>query len=212
MRFTAVILVTLMALPSTDRVHAAESAYTTLNFNDDSCKPTGEPPTQEDLDLGVSSVLCPGLKGYPVQFESNDERETVHYGDPAKTTTGASWESFLPFNSIADTFEWRLENGIPFAAIHRFKISTGEEEPAPGSGVKGPVKGQVLVISKVGQPDGPAGCVVGLVDALSNVDANELARKVADEVAPGFKCGKDKAKYHGKRGEKAADLQTYFGE
>jgi hypothetical protein len=91
-------------------------------------------------------------------------------------------------------------------------LSTGEEEPEPGSGVKGPVRGQVLVISKVGQPDGPAGCVVALVDALENADANVMARKLADQLAPAFKCGQDKAVYHGKRGKKAADFEAYFSQ
>jgi len=69
----------------------------------------------------------------------------------------------------------------------------------------------VLVISKVGQPDDRSGCVAGLVDALANPDANALARKVADEVAPSFVCEKDTAVYHGTRGERATDFQAYFG-
>ncbi len=35
-------------------------------------------------------------------------------------------------------------------------------------------------------------CHVGYVDARANPDANELARKIADEHARAFKCGKDK--------------------
>jgi hypothetical protein len=209
MRIAATVMIALMALPAADRTVAAESAYTTLDFHNGSCKPIGAPATQEDMDQGVYSLLCPGLKGYPVKFESGDERETVHYGDPAEATTETVWESFLPFNSIAETFEWRLEKGVPFAAIHRFRISSGDGEPGAASV---PPKGQVLVISKVGQPGGPAGCVVGLVDALANVDANELARKVADKVAPGFTCSKDKAEYYGKRGELASSLDVNSGE
>jgi hypothetical protein len=203
----AVATALFTSLLASSPAFAAESAYTTLDFNNDSCKPMGAPPTQEDKDLGVSALLCPGLKGYPVQYNSGDERETVHYGDPATATTKTAWESFVPFNSMAENFEWRLEHGVPFAAIHRFMISTGDEDPAKASA---PVKGQVLVISKVSQPNGPAGCVVGLVDALANVGANELARKVADEVAPGFKCGRDKAVYHGKRGKKSGRLPELF--
>jgi hypothetical protein len=208
MRIVLAAIAVLTALPAQPAL-AIESAYTELNFDNGSCKRTDGPPTQEEEDLGVASLICPGLQGYPVQFNSDDERETVHYGDPAKATTDTAWESFLPFNHMADKFEWRLERGVPFAAIHRFMLSTGDEVPGSASA---PVKGQVLVISKVGQPGGPGGCVIGLVDALENVDANELARKVADEIAPGFKCGKDKPVYHGKRGEKAADFHSYFDE
>ena len=35
-------------------------------------------------------------------------------------------------------------------------------------------------------------CQIGYVDARANPDANELARKIADEHAKGFQCGKDK--------------------
>lgn len=209
MRIRAAITGLLLVMPIASAVAAAESAYTVLNFDNGSCKQIGDAPTEEDISLGVVSLLCPGYKDYPVEYNASDERTSVHYGDPAATTTASVWESFGPFNSMADRFEWRIDKGVPFAVIHRFMISTGEEEPAPGT-AEGPVKGQVLVISKVGQPDLPAGCVVGLVDALANPDANDLARKVADELAPGFICGQDKAVYHGKRGDKAADLQSNF--
>lgn len=212
MHFRVAIFGLLMTLPAMSPAAAAESVYTTLNFNDDSCKPVNPVVTQEEQDMGVVAVTCPGYKGYSVQFNSDDERETVHYGDPQTATTGAAWESFSPFNSIVDKVEWRIEKGVPFAAIQRFMISTGEEEPAPGSNAKGPVKGQVLVISKVGQPGQPSGCVVGLVDALANPDANDLARSTADALAPGFKCGQHKAVYHGKRGDRSADLQASFDE
>jgi hypothetical protein len=212
MLIRAAAIALLMGLPVAYRAAAAESVYTVLNFDNGSCKQIGDKPTQEEQDLGVVAVLCPGYKDYPVQFNSDDERESVHYGDPGRTTTDTAWESFSPFNSIADRFEWRVENGRPFAAIHRFMISTGAEEPAPGTNAKRPVKGQVLVISKVGQPGAPAGCVVGLVDALANADANEMARDIADKLAPGFICGKDKAVYHGKREDKAADFNAYFHE
>ncbi|MDB5522674.1 MAG: hypothetical protein JWM58_437 [Rhizobium sp.] len=199
----------LLLLTIASELSAAESAYTTLNFDDSSCRQIGDAPTEEDISLGVVRLLCPGHRDYPVEYNSGDERTSVHYGDPSTATTESVWESFSPFNSVADKFEWRIENGVPFAAIHRFMISTGEEEPAPGT-ARGPVKGQVLVVSKVGQPGQPSGCVVGLVDALANPDANELARKIADELARGFQCGRDKAVYHGKRGDKSADLQTNF--
>ncbi len=35
-------------------------------------------------------------------------------------------------------------------------------------------------------------CQIGYVDAHANADANELARKLADEHARDFRCGKDK--------------------
>jgi hypothetical protein len=49
--------------------------------------------------------------------------------------------------------------------------------------------GRVLVVTRLG----PGGvCHVGYVDARANPDANALARKIADESARTFKCGKQK--------------------
>jgi hypothetical protein len=54
----------------------------------------------------------------------------------------------------------------------------------------GPVTptGKVLVVTRL-SPDGT--CQIGYVDARANADANELARKIADEHARDFHCGKD---------------------
>jgi len=38
------------------------------------------------------------------------------------------------------------------------------------------------------------------IDVKANPDANELARKAADEAARGFKCGKDEVKVIGESG------------
>lgn len=39
--------------------------------------------------------------------------------------------------------------------------------------------------------------MVGYVDAAENPDANALARRIADDVAPGFTCGIDEAQGYG---------------
>src|SRR5262245_34430268 len=61
----------------------------------------------------------------------------------------------------------------------------------------GPVSpsGGVLVVTRL-SPGGT--CHVGYVDARTNQDANELARKIADERARDFRCGKDKPVVVGK--------------
>jgi hypothetical protein len=48
-------------------------------------------------------------------------------------------------------------------------------------------------------PPGPV-CRVAYVDAAANPDANDLARKAADELARNFKCGKDEVKIFGESG------------
>ncbi|MNU05546.1 hypothetical protein D3C72_2503900 [compost metagenome] len=55
------------------------------------------------------------------------------------------------------------------------------------------------------QPEGGLSCVVGYVDALSNANANELARTVADNEARDFACGVQEAMWEGKRGEKTSE-------
>lgn len=65
--------------------------------------------------------------------------------------------------------------------------------------------GQVLVVSRVGQPDDQTGCVTAYVDALENQEANALARKLADEQAPSFPCGREKPVFHGKVGGRISE-------
>ena len=48
-------------------------------------------------------------------------------------------------------------------------------------------------------PPGPV-CHVAYVDVQANPNANELARKAADEIARNFKCGKDEVKMIGDSG------------
>ena len=57
--------------------------------------------------------------------------------------------------------------------------------------------GRVLVVTRL---DPGGSCHVGYVDARANPDANELARKLADERARTFKCGTDKRIVVGTKG------------
>lgn len=178
---------------------AAESAYTKLDF-DTGCA-WKEPESEEEAQMGGEAV-CKGLEGYPVYFAESDLRQFTAYGpvaDPFAFPTG-----FAQWNSVNETVEWRIEDGKPFATIHRWFIDninpdTGAAEEA--------FRGQVLVISTVADPDAPqaerVSCVVGLVDALANRDANVLARVVADDYANGFLCGVDQPAFHGERGNRS---------
>jgi hypothetical protein len=57
------------------------------------------------------------------------------------------------------------------------------------------VRGRARVVTRL--PPGVV-CHVGYVDALANVNANELAREIADKHARDFICGKDKPVVLGK--------------
>ena len=132
-----------------------------------------------------SDLVCSGYRGYPVMIAYDDARESLYYGFPAADMT-AVWESFVGFNSAGPKVEWRVETtgdiAVPFATIQRRSVAD-----ADGSDKKI----DVLVVSKVGQPEEKQGCAVGLVLASGNPDANAAAQKLADEKARSFTCGKD---------------------
>ena len=62
----------------------------------------------------------------------------------------------------------------------------------------------MLVVTRL-RP-GPV-CHAAYIDVKANPDANELARKAADETARGFTCGKDEVKVIGASG-RAVELAT----
>ncbi|PLP56769.1 hypothetical protein CYK37_23440 [Mesorhizobium loti] len=136
-----------------------------------------------DGDGDWADLSCSGYRGYPVLLGYDDARESVFYGFPPTDMT-SSWESFVGFNSAGPKVEWRVEtNGdvsVPFAAINRRSVS----------GDDGTTKTEVLVVAKVAQMESRQGCTVALV-AGSSPNANDEARKIADEKARSFACGKD---------------------
>lgn len=175
---------------------AADSVFSTLDL--DRCQVILE-------DQGGVLLKCPGLEGYPVLYKEGDLRPSVFYGSLDKLTEQSGFESFSAFASVNDTVEWRTEGGKPFAAILRFFIANTD----PETGDTPPrLKGQVLVVARVGSEDNPTSCVVGLVDALANPKANELARKIADEKAKDFACGADDAAYEGRKGSLSSDFSS----
>ena len=134
-----------------------------------------------------ADLSCSGYLGYPVLLSYGDARESVFFGFPPEDMT-STWESVAGFNSAGSTVDWRVETtgtvSIPFAAIHRRSVNTSGEDAAK--------QVDVLVVAKVAQIEGREGCTVGLVLATGNAGANDDARKIADEKARAFVCGKDK--------------------
>ena len=90
-----------------------------------------------------------------------------------------------------------------------------------GSGLISPAKAQLFGSSYTSTAPRPgakpmlavtrlppgAVCHVAYIDVKANPDANELARKAADDIARGFKCGKDAVKVIGESG-RAVELAT----
>ena len=172
----------LAGLCQTAHAGDVSSAYTDLDWKKDCV--TYAQAAEGDGDW--ASLACSGYRGYPVLVGYDDARESVYYGFPSDDMT-AVWESFSGFNSSGAKVEWRIETtgdvAVPFAVIHRRSVSNPEDEKKPI---------EVLVVAKVAQPEQHEGCTVGLVLATGNPQANDQARKLADEKAKSFACGKDK--------------------
>ncbi|MEI8697715.1 hypothetical protein EOD08_24865 [Mesorhizobium sp. M6A.T.Ca.TU.002.02.2.1] len=182
MRALLMISLALAGLCQTAQAGDISSAYTDLDSKKD-CVTYAQ---AEEGDGDWASLVCSGYRGYPVLISYDDARESLFYGFPPSDMTTV-WESFVGLNSAGPKLEWRIEtNGdlaIPFAVIHRRSISDPEGENKPT---------EVLVVAKVSQPEKYEGCTVGLVLATGNPAANDEARKLADEKARTFACGKDK--------------------
>ncbi|MBZ9981640.1 MULTISPECIES: hypothetical protein [unclassified Mesorhizobium] len=165
--------------------HAGEisSAYTDLDWKND-CVTYAQ---AGDGDGDWADLACSGYRGYPVLIAYDDARESLFYGFPPGGDMTSVWESFSGFNSSGARIEWRIETdgdkAVPFAVIHRRSISNPEDEKKPTD---------VLLVSKVAQMDARDGCTVALVLATGNPAANDQARKLADEKARSFACGKDR--------------------
>ena len=165
------------------------SSYTSTAPKD--CRMIGKP---SELD-GSTSRVCPGKSGLVVVIAEDDLREVVSVG---RNRTAAAREPaaqvwFHPFNSSAHTVEWRAADGKPFAIIQRWHIADNSDLEKSGR----PTDKPMLAVTRL--PPGPV-CHVAYVDAQANRDANELARKAADEFARGFRCGKDEVKVIGEAG------------
>ena len=139
--------------------------------------------------------VCPGKDGLIVLISEDDLREAVSVGrnrlGASREPAAQSW--FGPFNSTTNTVEWRSANGRPFAIIQRWHIADNADQDKDGR----PIAKPMLAVTRLSP--GPV-CHVAYVDVQANPNANELARKAADEIARNFKCGKDEVKIIGNSG------------
>jgi hypothetical protein len=176
------IPLSLASLCQAAQADGISSAYTDLDW-EKNCVTYAQ---AEQGEGDWASLACSGYRGYPVLIGYDDARESLFYGFPSSDMSSV-WESFSGLNTAGPKVEWRIESkgdvAIPFAVIHRRSISNPDDENKPT---------EVLVVAKVAQPDAQEGCTVGLVLATGNPQANDQARKLADEKARSFACGKDK--------------------
>jgi hypothetical protein len=165
------------------------SSYTSTAPRD--CRVSGAGHGVDDS----ATRVCPGKAGLVVLVSEDDLRETVSVGRnraaAAKEPAAQVW--FGPFNATTPTVEWRALDGKPFAIIQRWHIADNSDEDKDGR----PIAKPMLAVTRL--PPG-AVCHVAYVDVKANPNANELARKAADEIARDFKCGKDEVKVVGESG------------
>lgn len=173
--------------------YAATSSYSTFDIDTDCA--FDKPASEEEAGMGASGICKIGGKP-DIYFSEGDLRQSAGFG------ANKPFETFGAWNSMNNVIEWRHdESGKIYAAIVRFFI----DHPNPDTGVPDKAsQGQILLVHKVAQTINDETCVIGLVDARANDDANILARKVADEQSPMFNCQTQEPKYYGIKGEHAA--------
>jgi hypothetical protein len=144
---------------------------------------------------GSTIRVCPGKVGLQIVITEDDLRESVSVGRSraAADKEPAAEASFGPFNSTTNTVEWRAADGKPFAIIQRWHIADNSDQDKDGR----PIAKPMLAVTRL--PPG-AVCHVAYIDVKANPNANELARKAADENARDFRCGKDEVKVIGESG------------
>ena len=139
--------------------------------------------------------VCPGKNGLIVLISEDDLRESVSVGRnrlaASREPAAETW--FGPFNSTTNTVEWRAANGRPYAIIQRWHIADNADRDKDDR----PIAKPMLAVTRLAP--GPV-CHVAYIDVQANPNANELARKAADEIARNFKCGKEKVQTVGNSG------------
>jgi len=168
--------------------HVAAAGEISSAYTDIDTKKTCSVFSSNEEGGEFANFACSGWNGYPVLIYSGDLRESLFYGFPPQGDL--PWESFSAFNSTGPRIEWRIEKegsgAVPIATIHRWFVNDNPDKPEQRT--------EVLLVAKVGGVEERQGCTIGLVLASGNPQANDAARRIADETARGFRCGVDKWK------------------
>ncbi len=172
-------------------LRAADSSYSSIAEKD--CRRLSVLRI-EGSEYAVSRV-CAGRGGYKVFIDEEDLRETLTVGRTIRQAAKepAATDRFGAFNGYEDKVEWRSgADGKPYALIAGWWFANNDLESSGR-----PKSVRMLVVLRL--PPGPV-CKVAHIDRAANSDANELARKAADEIARNFKCDSDTVQMLGKSG------------
>ncbi len=171
---------------------ASESSYTSIAEN--RCRKF-DVLKIDDSEYAVSRV-CTGRAGYKVFIHEEDLRETLTVGRTLKQAAEepAARDAFGTFNGYDHRIEWRSgADEKPYALIVGWSFADNDDPDNKGR----PKSVRLLVVMRL--PPGPV-CKVAYVDRAANTDADERARKAADEVARNFRCETDDVQVIGKSG------------
>lgn len=149
-----------------------DSAYTDISFEGDAGSKATCKGISEDEEYGSVEFECAGYDGIPVFVGEGDLRMFVGYGANGKDEIAYS-QTFPMFNQVGAKIEWRLKDGKPVATILRWKMAADD------------MKGEILVVTQLEEGNQ---CWIARVSASKNKNANELARKAADELAGTVTC------------------------
>jgi hypothetical protein len=193
---TVTIVVTTLTLFAASAALILQSSAETISSSYTSTAPKDCRVRSAGNGVDDSTIrVCPGKNGLIVLISEDDLRETVSVGrnrlGASKEPAAQTW--FGPFNSTTNTVEWRAANGRPYAIIQRWHIADNADRDKDDR----PIAKPMLAVTRLAP--GPV-CHVAYVDVQANPDADELARKAADEFARHFKCGKDEVKTIGNTG------------
>ena len=169
MRRTLVPLLLLLGA-STANAEGNSSAYT--RFELEKCRVIE--PGDEYVYAG--SWACNGFGGIDIIQSSADDRSYAAFGKEGMTHC-AFRKTFSPFNTALSPIEWRLKDGKPIAAIERWNVGSEMDLDAKSW----------LVVTAIRDTDS---CHVHYV-AGSYPNANEQARRAADDLAEDFDCEND---------------------
>lgn len=166
-----VVLATAFPLVPEAAAESIASDYTKVRL--EACRQIAAADTEEGTFGGAWQ--CPGYKGQPVYVAEGDLRMFVSFG-PAAADEPAAGQTLPNFNTVNETLEWRLRDGVPFATILRWFPSVDDSGKT----------GSVLIVTQL-LPGGGT-CQIARIDAQANKNANVLARQAADSMAGSFDC------------------------
>ena len=168
---------------------AAEYSSVYTKFDLDTCKVV----EKGDEYVYAGTWVCKGYNGIDIIQASSVDRSYVAFGKTGNTHC-AFKKTFSRFNTALSPVEWRLKDGKPIAAIERWSVVTDDEGHAV----------TWLVVNAL-RPN--ESCQVHYV-AGSYPNANDQARRAADDLAEDFNCDSDAPTIDSKVGEPGIDLSA----